>query len=873
MKRTSTPIGLWGWRPIQPEETAQGLLLRIAEIQGHRSSDRTERATGIIRSRLAHGFPDQLRIFAAEIAQDFQKIAADSPLRNERGRLCLRGHPMGDLLDFGPRRLCPVCLDEASHHRFWWDVRPITTCPRHGIELVGACVCGHPFGWRDGGLVRCSACGNTDIARLPRKHADPKVLRADAYLISRFSAGKAENVPVLDAMSVRDTFETLERIGAAAWSGYSYEWQSAQSLRQPLGAVQACGFEVLANGKLADVLTRIYDGFIAQGGKSEEGFTSCYGWLYHWFNHKRGTKFSPLLAEVFLIHGAARFPIVPKARLGKLPDRARRKLSLKAAAIAANTSVFAMRSIGLALGIIRTEKKSGSQISFPVEEVERIARDLKGALSFDETKRRLGVGNNTLFELMRDGSIKPALLGGSEQRRIYVFRPQDLDDLLSRLSTGATTVAEPKSGLMAITSLGRGKAATIAECVKNILSGRIQVRARTGEKSGLQSLFVDHDDVMEAMAGPTAGPHLPFAAAARKMRLNARGLRKAIDGGFIDGVLPGSTIVTAKAAEAFAKRFMMMGEVRECLGGNYGNLRVQLRMAGFDPDPNLEKCLCAGYLRKKIEPFIRQIEAGEVSLGRSEGSWKALVCEAEKILKSATAPLSSEDLLARLRCSMTIGPSDHSDFFYAAMWDARENIVSVGGAGWWLRARPYLGRTFPLNGPAPSQTDIVDDTIIEMLRTADHPLSQEEILARLETQSIRTPIKDGEVFLRRFFVRHTDNLIKFTGLGYWDRVRPYPPALYEPGAWKEKTQTAVQRTGLWIIKLLNETERPLTRTELEIMLQDHGVIPRKCSRAYVSNAATEFVDEIVYLNQFGYWLARKPWPPAGYRPIFRKRGV
>jgi hypothetical protein len=72
---------------------------------------------------------------------------------------------------------------------------------------------------------------------------DPKAVRADAYLLSRFAAGRAETVPVLDALSLRNVFETLERIGAAACGGYSYEWQSAESLKQPLASVQARGFE------------------------------------------------------------------------------------------------------------------------------------------------------------------------------------------------------------------------------------------------------------------------------------------------------------------------------------------------------------------------------------------------------------------------------------------------------------------------------------------------------------------------------------------------------------------------------------------------------------------------------------------------------
>lgn len=865
--RRATAIGLTRWRPIQPEETAQGLLLRVAELQGHKSTDRTERAAGISRSRLAHGFVDQIRTFAAEVNQDFESVAADSPVRDEKGRLCLRGHLMGDLLDFGPRRLCPACLEEAWHHRFWWDVRPITTCPRHGIELVGACACGTKFGWRGGGLVRCSSCGNTDVARLPRKSADAQALRADAYLLSRFGAGAAESVPMLDAIQLRGVFETLERIGAAC-AGYSYEWQSAESLKEPLAAVQARGFEVLADGKLDDVLTKIYDGFIAQGGKPEEGFTSCYGWLYHWFNHKRGAKFSPLLAQAFLKHGAARFPIVPKARLGRIEPVAERKLSLKAAAKKARTSVFVMKSIGLARGLIRTEKRSGSQISFPAEEVERIARDLNGALSLEETSAHLGLGRKTMVSLMEKGALQPALRGGG-RRHDYVFRRQDVEGFLAKLAAGARRVRVPPPGHFAIARLGRSKAATIGECVCKVLEGRLRIRAQVEGRTGLQALFVDPGELSDAVADDV----LSFGAAAIRMRLNSRGLRKAIDGGFIDGVKPGATTVPAKVADRFAERFMMLGEIRGRLGGWFPELRKQLQRAGFDPDPNLEKCICAGYVRSGVEPFVRKVEAGEASLGKPESNWKALVREAEKILSAVKAPLASEDLLAKLRRKMAIGPSDQDGFFYKAMWDVRETFVFIEGAGWWLRARPHLGRVFPVDGPVPTQTEIVDGTVIEMLRDADRPLSQEDILTRLKAQSIRTPVADGEVFLRRFFVRHADKIVKLTGLGYWDKARLYPPALYDPAAWKVKTQTAVQRAGLWIIKLLNETGRPLTRAELEPMLRDRGIMAGKCTRGYFGNAVAEFADQIVYLDRVGYWLAKKPWPAAGCRPVGRQRAA
>ncbi|MGY3532286.1 hypothetical protein [Bradyrhizobium sp. USDA 4452] len=573
-----------------------------------------------------------------------------------------------------------------------------------------------------------------------------------------------------------------------------------------------------------------------------------------------------LLAEAFHIHGAARFPIVPKARLGKLPASALLKLSLKAAAAKAETSVYAMKSIGLALGLIRTEKRSGSQISFRVEDVECIARDLKGAMNLAEAQRRLGIGFGTMTKLLADDTLVPALRGG-DRRHNYVFRTQDVDAFLAKLAHGSRKASTTPQDLIAIADLGRGKAATITECVQKILDGTLKVQARVDGRPGLQALFIDHDELLAAVAGR----ELSFGAAAIRMRLNARGLRKAIDGGLIAGANRGSTTVPAKTADAFAARFMMLGEIRDRLGGWFPELRKGLQRAGFSPDRNLEKCLCAGYLRHDVEPFVQQVEAGKATLSKPEASWKAMVREAERILRSSKAPVPSDDLLNKLRRKVTIGPSDQNDFFYSAMWDARETFVFIEGAGWWLRANLYLGRAFPVEGPVPTQTEIVDETIIDMLRVAERPLSQEDVLTALKARSIRTPIADGGVFLRRFFVRHQDKLIKLTGLGYWDRGRPYPPALYDPATYKGKTQTAVQRAGLWIVKLLTDEGRPLTRAELEPMLRERGIMPGNCTRAYVANAVAEFSDEIVHLDRVGYWLARKLWPAAGYQPAIGKQ--
>ncbi|MEY9403642.1 hypothetical protein ABIF79_010017 [Bradyrhizobium japonicum] len=853
------PIGLWAKLAPEPEETVMGLLLRIAEAQGHGSMDRTLKAAGVWRGAISRGMQPDLDILAQAILQNPRELAADSPQRDARGRLTLRGHFVGEHVEFGRRRLCPSCVEAHPHHRFWWDVECITTCPRHGLNLVDACLCGTKFGWRDGSLLKC-ARRNDGVHGLRCGAADAKLLRKDAYLLGRLGAGAAEPVPILDPLSVDDVFDALERIGAAA-EGYSREWRSAKSLGQPLGVLQARGFDIIVNDSLDEVLTRIYDGFIAQGGKAEEGFSSCYGWFYHWINDRGYSRLSPLLAQKLLDHGIARFPVSRALRLGRLDRKAVRRLSLKAAAEMAGTNVHAMKSIGVSLGLIRANKHSGRHLSFPVEEVERIARDLKGAMSLKETTALLGIGNKAMAAIMKDGSLVPALRGGHRVLH-YVFRPQDVDEFLRKLAGNARKVSVSPAGLIPVAGRGR-RAASTSETIREILKGRLRVQAVLKGESGLRALLVDPREMMEAVDGEM----LSFSAAAIRMRLNSPGLRKAIELGLIDGARPGSSEVPAKVADDFADRFMTMSEIQGRVGGDFGNLRDKLRLAGFDQDPGLRQCRCAAYLRSVIEPFVRKVETGQVVLGKPEGTWKALIREAKRILAKAKAPVPGAELISKIRQKMTLGPSDDPVFLRTYLWESRESIVHIEGAGWWLRDRPYLGRTFALGGPKPTMTQIVDEVVLELLKSTSTPLARQDILARLKAQSIRTPTGDGELFLRRFFNRHVDKTIKLAGLGYWDRARPYPPALYNPVTWMERAQSVVQRAGLWIMKLIEEEGRPLTRAELEVMLLDRGVLPKGCcSRSYVADGIYEFRSQIIFLNPIGYWLARKPWPAAGYRP-------
>jgi hypothetical protein len=818
----------------------------------HDSPHWTAHCLGVKQSRLAHGDLVELKRFAEAVGQPLEKFAQWSVQCGEGGKRTLRGNEVTVQLHYITRRLCPACIAESQHHRFWWDLGPITTCPRHQLCLIDTCVCGSELKWRDSSLLHCDQ--GRFFANLPRREADPLIMRTDRYLLSRFGCAEHEDVPILDEMQFVEACHLLERIGAAR-EGYSKTWRNAKSLGIPLNQVQARGFEILADGRLDEVLTHIYDGYIASGGKPEKGFSSCYGWLFHWFNYRRRWKGYDHLAEAILHHGAARFPIVPRAKLGSLRPDARKKLSMKAAAKEVGLDVLSMRSIGLSLGIINEERTPGRNKSFPADVVDRIARDMGDALSFKETLEILGVGGKVLHRLIKDQSLIPALAGGGK-KHAYVFRRTDVDNLLSRLAGSARQVEKVDPKLISVARLGRSRASSVADGVRLILDNRVKVRQLQRGAVGLKGLFIDEPDITNAVAGDAAVDAIPFAAAAKRMRLNSRGLRLMINNGVLKGVSPGATVLPSGVVAKFCREFMMAGEICERTGVPMQTLRPQLDRAGFVPDEKLATCLHAGYPRPAMEAFLAKLEAGDVSLSMPDPARNVLIAEARRILKSAAKPLGSDEIIRRIRRKTGLGPSDQTQFFFATMNEEKAEFVFIVAAGWWLRSRPFLGRVFSVD-EKPSYHDFVEEAVLEMIQSAKRPLSKEDIVSALQDRGLAIAASSKECFLRKLTAKHRDKIARLIGLGYWDRVRPYAPAFYDPKSYPRGLQTLDDRIAACVVQHLTETKKPASRAEIVSTLSRRGVFDAGDRGRGQIPKALQKSGKVVWRTDQRYWLCGK----------------
>lgn len=157
------------------------------------------------------------------------------------------------------RRICPACLADSPHARFWWDLAFAASCPRHGCLLEERCGCAPrtPLSWRDCRVGACRACDDAEDVRLASPVPAPAaILAVDAYLFSRLDAGTAPPSPLLDALPLYEAVDVLERVGALSKGGYSKRWHDARTLGLTWNDLLAEEYAVLAPGGLREAMGR-----------------------------------------------------------------------------------------------------------------------------------------------------------------------------------------------------------------------------------------------------------------------------------------------------------------------------------------------------------------------------------------------------------------------------------------------------------------------------------------------------------------------------------------------------------------------------------------------------------------------------------------
>ncbi|MBN9598742.1 MAG: TniQ family protein [Afipia sp.] len=477
---TKTPLPLWF--PPAKDEPAHGILFRLAERNGIEKFARVPALTGlkVAQLRVGNG-ADRL---ASIIRCDPAAFMNSTLIAESRGKVLIRGERLDTIYDLTriSRRLCPGCVADSAHHRFWWDLKFVTTCPEHYMKLVDVCSCGEKLSWKDVRIAKCRHCENGNVASLPKTRANHDVQTMDKWVLARLGIGQSGPVPILDKMSLTHALDTMGRIGALDFGGYRKNWVQPRDFEIPEAEVRARGFRILHESRLDAVLDKVYEEFMRSKPSATASVHSAYGWFGRWFTSRKSENFSKGIAEIIIANASRKFQ-VQRGTFPTLVRQAPTSLTLTEASRNIGVRRETLRDLLEIDGKVRKEKRRGSPVAIANDDVARIARDYVSAVSLRQLAPLLGVGTCSTRMLHNAKEVPEWILGGKfGEKRRYRFRQADIakwvDDLIGEVPM---IESAPNDGILLAETPFR-KIFPIVALVQAIRDRRITVIGRLNGK-------------------------------------------------------------------------------------------------------------------------------------------------------------------------------------------------------------------------------------------------------------------------------------------------------------------------------------------------------------------------------------------------------
>lgn len=485
------------WKPnawVSPcqDEPVHGIMLRLAEANGIPSLKDLETMAGVTASQVRRG--EKLTILASMLRCDVSDIE-DRCYRHVSGMMrSFRGVSLGVINDLETkiRRCCPDCLALDHHHRFWWDLVPISTCPFHGRKLVSTCSCGTGLSWRDGTLSKCVVCDDGSVHHAVRQAVSADVIAFDRVLLAKVGVGTADAGPVFDALDFRAAVEVAGRVGALDSLGYGMRWAQPEDCLDPPEVVRARGWRILRDERLGDVLDRVYDEFrqatTDEGGRQPR-IDSAYGWFMHWFRYQGGENYSAHLARLIVENAEGKFRLTSDT----LPNtpRSGASMNLTQAARACGISARSMRRLLSKEGLIRPETVKGSPVRVERVVVDRIADDLATSLSQVDLLTFTGLRITAIEQLTRTDVIPGWLKGGGVDARRYLYRRTDVLAWMQSVLATARVVESVPSDAIPLSDLSARIGFSIVDILRMLDEGGHDVFVAADTEATFETVHVD----------------------------------------------------------------------------------------------------------------------------------------------------------------------------------------------------------------------------------------------------------------------------------------------------------------------------------------------------------------------------------------------
>ena len=446
-----------------------------------------------------------------------------------------------DFVTVNRRRVCPLCLQEASYHRMLWDLTILTICPTHGVRLVDRCPreeCRRPLKWTGSRVAFCSniKC-RQDLRTVTPQAVDEMYLPIIRCLAGYLQGTKPVDVgpPGLTAADcLRLTLQLgafsdgVEKVGRPTWMLE----QHAHRLHQTLYT----GWHALTDWP--NGFHRLLDGLRTRSKerRGRFGLRKEFGYLSHWLSRMAAEPWCRPLGTAFADYIAEQVDFASTAaglrRYGSAEALANRHITTNEAARFLDVSVQTMLALAEREDLFLVRPSGAGAPSLLRADKVRALRERKAAMLLkSEAERFLGVTRDTFTALETAGLIT----GAAPDTRITQQRqytPERLNDLVRRLETTIAKGGTARSGLrlFPITDAVHIARPTADVCTA-LLDGRLRASGIDKAAVGLARILVDKAAVLTALT--RARRTLSVVQAAKAMNVAVESARLWISRGFL----------------------------------------------------------------------------------------------------------------------------------------------------------------------------------------------------------------------------------------------------------------------------------------------------------------------------------------------------
>jgi hypothetical protein len=520
-------------------------------------------------------------------------------------------------------RVCPHCVaedlvrfDGPQHTRPWlrlpWIVGHFRTCDVHHVPLETV----EPVRRRFEPFDFSEAIADLVLPGLDRARGAAAEVASSpfqAWVTARLE-GRRDPSNWLDAADLYAAAGFAEALGVSMLHPPKARISEFTGLDWATAA--DAGFRVAAAGPAA-----IRDALAAMNRAQAHtrgfwGLRDTYGYAYGLLQKTlKDPAYEPFRAVVreFALET---LPVEPGTDVLGVKAEIRRVHTVRSAAMASGAHARTIRRFFEHRGYVGGRDASGvtdHRATVPAEEIERIARELKGALSTPQVTREFGIPRIHLFRLIACGYLKPVIDSTEHAYAKHRFTRTAVEQMLDRLFDGAVAVNKAVGRQAPLGEARHIATCTLDEAYEATFGGKLAWKGLLGGRRCYDALLIDADELKLLVRDKPQRQCLTR----EECRFAIIGLAMDAIPFLVEAMLLIETeefspdarrmipVITRESVEAFKDRYVALGELLYAYDLHHKQALPILEREGVGPAFDREKAGCFIFERRAAEKALQ----------------------------------------------------------------------------------------------------------------------------------------------------------------------------------------------------------------------------------------------------------------------------